>query len=44
MTVGGCFLWMLFDLYRLPAMVDESNAKIAEEVYKELKQGSGSKG
>lgn len=44
MTVGGCFLWMLFDLYRLPAMVDESNAKIAEEVYKELKEGSGSKG
>lgn len=39
MTVGGCFLWMLFDLYRLPAMVDESNAKIAEEVYKELKKG-----
>ncbi len=44
MTVGGCFLWMLFDLYRLPGMVDESNAKIAEKVYKELKEGSESKG
>lgn len=39
MTAGGCFLWMLFDLYRLPALVDESNAKIAEEVYEELKKG-----
>lgn len=44
MTAGGCFLWMLFDLYRLPAMVDESNAKIAEEVYQELKKGSGVRG
>ncbi len=39
MNLGVCFLWMLFDLYRLPGMVDESNAKIAEKVYKELKKG-----
>lgn len=39
MTAGGCFLWMLFDLYRLPSLVDERNAKIAEEVYEELKKG-----
>ncbi len=40
MTVGGCFLWTLFDLYRLPAMVDESNAKIRRrECTKKLKKG-----
>ncbi len=32
LTLGGFFLWMLVDLYRLPLMVDERNEEIAEEV------------
>lgn len=32
LTLGGCFLWMLTDLYRLPLMVDQRNEEIAEEV------------
>ena len=32
LTLGGFFLWMLTDLYRLPLMVDQRNEEIAEEV------------
>lgn len=35
LTLGGCFVWMFFDLYRLPLLVDEANEKIAEKVYAE---------
>lgn len=35
LTFGGFLIWMLIDLYRLPMMVDEANAKIAIETYKE---------
>ncbi len=34
LTLGGCFLWMLTDLYRLPLMVDQRNEEIAEEAVK----------
>lgn len=33
-TLGGCLLWVLTDLYRLPLMVDQRNAEIAEEEYR----------
>ena len=35
LTLGGFFLWMLVDLYRLPMMVDEANEKIAIDTYRE---------
>ncbi len=35
LTLGGCLVWMLIDLYRLPAMVDETNERIAIDTYKE---------
>lgn len=35
LTLGGCLFWMLLDLYRLPLLVDEANAEMADEVYKE---------
>ena len=34
LTLGGCFLWMLSDLYRLPVLLDVENGRIAAEVYK----------
>lgn len=33
LTLGGCFLWMFFDLYRMPLLVDEANERMAEKVY-----------
>lgn len=34
LTLGGCLVWMLIDLYRLPGMVDDANEKLALDTYK----------
>lgn len=34
LAAGGCFVWTLIDLYRLPVMVDNANEQIALETYK----------
>lgn len=34
-TLGGLFVWMLIDLYRLPMMVDETNEEIAIDTYRD---------
>lgn len=34
LTLGGCLVWMLIDLYRLPVMVDDANEEIAIDTYK----------
>lgn len=33
LTLGGCFLWMFSDLFRMPLYVDLANEEIAEKVY-----------
>ena len=32
-TFGGCLIWALIELYRLPVMVDDANEKIALDTY-----------
>ena len=31
-TLGGCFVWMFCDLFRIPGMVNRHNAMIAKQI------------
>ncbi len=41
LTLGGCLLWMLTDLYRLPLMVDRRNEEIVQEVIRDGEKETG---
>ena len=41
LTLGGFFIWMLIDLFRMPGLISNYNKDIATDVMRNLKAVSG---